>query len=166
MRLLYRAQHIFDAQMVLNLLQQHGLRGWVEGAALTGAAGELPVHDVVRVMVHNDDCAAAQKLLRDWESGSFTLPAGDDALLSPLPPPNHNHDRSICDMPDGSTKSTGNKTGSTSGTDSGTDSDTETLDTLPRASGTFRFTRELFFAGLLLVALSMVAGALRSLFFH
>lgn len=152
--------------MVLNLLQQHGLRGWVEGAALTGAAGELPVHDVVRVMVHNDDCEAAQALLRDWESGSFTLPAGDDALLSPLPPPNHSHENSVCAMPDDSTGNTGNKTGNTSGTDSGTDSDTETLDTLPRSSGTFRFIRMLCFAGLLLVALSMVAGALRSIFFH
>lgn len=90
MRLLYRAQHLYDARMVLNLLLQHDLRGWIEGAALTGAAGELPVHDVVRVMVHDDDFAAAKNLLQDWESGSFSLPM-DDSTTLPADPTETDH---------------------------------------------------------------------------
>lgn len=148
MRLLYRAEHLFDAQMVQNLLQQHGLRGWVEGAALTGAAGELPVHDVVRVMVHDDDCAAAQALLRDWESGSFTLPADGDTPQSPPLQPNHSHDSS-CDMSGGSA-----------------DSSADGIPDTTSMSGMFGFVRKRCLMALLLVVLSIVAGVLRSIFFR
>lgn len=69
--MLYQAQHLFDAQMVLNLMEQEGLRGWIEGAALIGAAGELPVHDVVRVVVHDADYEHARALVDAWEAGGI-----------------------------------------------------------------------------------------------
>lgn len=74
MRLLYQAEHLYDAQMVHNLLQQHGLHGWIEGAALIGAVGELPANNLVRVVVANSDYEAARQLLNDWQNAQFELP--------------------------------------------------------------------------------------------
>lgn len=74
MRLLYQAEHLYDAQMVHNLLQQHDLHGWIEGAALIGAVGELPANNLVRVVVVESDYKAARQLLDDWQNARFELP--------------------------------------------------------------------------------------------
>lgn len=156
MRLLYRAQHLFDAQMVLNLLQQHGLRGWVEGAALTGAAGDLPLHDIVRVMVHDDDCAAAQTLLRDWESGSFNLAADIDPLALTGKPPN-NGDAHHLTATDTISNLADNTTNHITSTTSATQTQTNNQIRAKTA-------KTLCIAALLLLALGIIIGALRGFF--
>jgi hypothetical protein len=51
MKAIYLAQHIIDAQLVRDALEAEGIPAYVGGAYLTGGLGELPVNDVIRVMV-------------------------------------------------------------------------------------------------------------------
>lgn len=51
MKSIYVARHIIDAQLVRDALEAEGIPAYVAGAYLTGGFGELPVNDMVRVMV-------------------------------------------------------------------------------------------------------------------
>ena len=54
--------------MVLNLLEQAGIAGRVDGEYLQGGIGELQAMNFVRVLVAEADYAAARKLISEWES--------------------------------------------------------------------------------------------------
>jgi hypothetical protein len=51
MKAIYLAQHIIDAQLVRDALEAEGIPAHVAGAYLSGAMGELPVNDLIRVLV-------------------------------------------------------------------------------------------------------------------
>ena len=51
MKAIYLARHIIDAQLVRDALEAEGIPAHVAGAYLTGAIGELPVSDLIRVLV-------------------------------------------------------------------------------------------------------------------
>jgi len=57
-----------DAHMILNLLQQYGISGRIEGEYLQGGVGELQAMGFVRVLVSEDDYANARKIIDEWES--------------------------------------------------------------------------------------------------
>jgi len=51
MKAIYLAQHIIDAHLMRDALEAEGIPAFVAGTYLTGGFGELPVNDMVRVMV-------------------------------------------------------------------------------------------------------------------
>jgi len=54
--------------MVLNLLEQEGIQGRVDGEYLPGGVGELQAIDLVRVMVDESDYERARQVIREWEA--------------------------------------------------------------------------------------------------
>ena len=59
MRIIYRAENIIDANLVKNALQLDGIAAFVSGEYLTGAIGELPVWNLVAVMVDESEVERA-----------------------------------------------------------------------------------------------------------
>ncbi|MEO6689714.1 MAG: DUF2007 domain-containing protein [Dokdonella sp.] len=62
MRIVYRAENIIDANLVKNALALEGIDGFVSGEYLTGAVGELPVWNLVSVMVSDHDVEQATSI--------------------------------------------------------------------------------------------------------
>ncbi len=82
MKAIYVAQHIIDAQLVRDALEAEGIPAYVAGAYLTGGFGELPVNDLVRVMVaaslEVEARAVVEQVERDLSESRAAL-AEDDA---------------------------------------------------------------------------------------
>jgi len=72
MKSVYEASTALDAHMILNLLEQEGIRGRVDGEYLPGGVGELQAINLVRVMVDETDYEPARRIIREWEA----IPAG------------------------------------------------------------------------------------------
>jgi hypothetical protein len=68
MQKLYEAANALEAHMILDLLKQEGLAGRIDGEHLQGAAGELPLGSLVRVMVEEQDLPAARAVIARWEA--------------------------------------------------------------------------------------------------
>lgn len=68
MKSVYEASTGLDAHMVLNLLEQRGISGRIEGEYLQGGIGELSALGFVRVLVAEEDYAAAMKIISEWEA--------------------------------------------------------------------------------------------------
>jgi len=68
MKSVYEASTTLDAHMVLNLLEQEGVQGRVDGEYLPGGVGELQAINLVRVMVEEADYEGAVQIIRDWEA--------------------------------------------------------------------------------------------------
>ncbi len=62
--------------MILNLLEQAGIRGRIEGEYLQGGVGELQAMNFVRVLVDDADFEESTVIIRDWES---VQPSADSA---------------------------------------------------------------------------------------
>lgn len=82
MKSIYEASNTVEAHMILNLLSQEGIEGRVVGEFLQGGVGELPAQGLVRVHVHDDDVAAARRIIDRWEAKQ---PAPSQAAV-PAPP--------------------------------------------------------------------------------
>lgn len=67
MKLLYEASNSIEAHMILNLIQQSGLSGRIDGEYLQGGIGELQAFGTVRVMVEESDYTQAKKIVDDWD---------------------------------------------------------------------------------------------------
>lgn len=82
MKAIYVAQHLIDAQLVRDALEAEGIPAFVAGALLTGGIGELPVHDLVRVLVADaleaEARAVVERVERDLAEARAAL-ADDDA---------------------------------------------------------------------------------------
>lgn len=73
-----------EAHLVSNLLQDAGIENQVLGEYLQGAAGELPVGRLVRVVVADEAADAARALIAEWDKAAPPqLPV--TALLEPSP---------------------------------------------------------------------------------
>lgn len=68
MKSVFEAATGLDAHMILNILEQHGISGRVEGEYLQGGVGELQAMGFVRVLVSEQDYAEAKKIIGEWES--------------------------------------------------------------------------------------------------
>lgn len=73
MKLLYEAQNSVEAYMILNLVEQAGLSGRVDGEYLQGGVGELQAFGVVRVMIDEGDYLAAREIIQEWDSSQPAL---------------------------------------------------------------------------------------------
>lgn len=87
MQIVYRAASIIDANLVKVALESIGVMAFVNGAYLTGAAGELPVSGLVSVMVANIDIERARPIVEEI----------DQALRADVDPA----DGRFFDLPDG-----------------------------------------------------------------
>lgn len=86
MHIVYRAENIIDANLVKNALEQAGIPSHVGGEYLTGAVGQLPMSDLVNVMVATIDIERAQAIADEIDAalrvepeqpGQFSDPAFD-----------------------------------------------------------------------------------------
>jgi hypothetical protein len=68
MKSIYEASTTLDAHMILNLLEQEGILGRVDGQYLSGGVGELQAINLVRVMVDEADYEIAAQVIKAWEA--------------------------------------------------------------------------------------------------
>ncbi|MFT5591947.1 MAG: hypothetical protein ACI8SR_000302 [Oceanicoccus sp.] len=68
MKKLYEAQNSIEAHMIVNLLEQAGMSGHVDGEHLQGGVGEIQVSGLVRVMVEDADYVEALSIIKIWEA--------------------------------------------------------------------------------------------------
>lgn len=68
MKSVYEASTALDAYMILNLLEQEGISGRVDGEYLPGGVGDLQAINLVRVMVDDADYERAKGVIRAWEA--------------------------------------------------------------------------------------------------
>lgn len=68
MKLLYEASNTVEAHMILNLLQQSGITGRIDGEYLQGGVGDLPAMGLIRVMVNEADYHEADQIVTEWDS--------------------------------------------------------------------------------------------------
>jgi hypothetical protein len=83
MKCVYQAADTLEAHLVLGLLEQHRIQGFIEGAHLTGGLGELPVQNYVRVLVNDIDYEAGRRLMLEYDQAN--------AITDPLPQPVFRH---------------------------------------------------------------------------
>ncbi|MGB5717499.1 MAG: DUF2007 domain-containing protein [Gammaproteobacteria bacterium] len=81
MKSIYEASTALDAYMVLNLLEQEGIKGRVDGEYLPGGVGEIQAINIVRVMVNESDYEKAGQVIRDWEA--IEVEKEDDRIKKP-----------------------------------------------------------------------------------
>jgi predicted metal-dependent HD superfamily phosphohydrolase len=74
----YHAANPVDAQLAVDLLAEAGIAAHVQGNYLSGAAGELPVGELLRLWVADEDLDRARQLLAARARGVAALEA--DAL--------------------------------------------------------------------------------------
>ncbi|WP_075187795.1 DUF2007 domain-containing protein [Teredinibacter haidensis] len=68
MKLVYEASNSIEAHMILNLLEQAGLSGRIDGELLQGGVGELQAIGLVRVMIVDEDYTAACTIIENWDN--------------------------------------------------------------------------------------------------
>jgi len=73
MKTVYSANNALEANLLKHLLAQEDVAAYIYGEFLQGGVGELPVNGIVRIMVDEQDVARAEKVLRRWEQGGYTL---------------------------------------------------------------------------------------------
>ena len=84
MRSVFEASTGLEAHMVLNLLQQEGIDGRVDGEYLQSGVGELPAINVVRVVVDESDYERATTIISAWEAKQVDrIPEKKPALKFP-----------------------------------------------------------------------------------
>jgi hypothetical protein len=68
MKLIYEASNTIEAHMILNLLEQAGISGRIDGEYLQGGIGELQAGGFARVMVDDSDYDAANGIVKEWDA--------------------------------------------------------------------------------------------------
>jgi hypothetical protein len=91
MRIVYRAQNLFDAHLVKDALESAQVPAFIAGEYLTGGVGQLPALDYVAVLVPESSIAAAESIVRDVEhvlaEARLAIKQWDDDPDSLLPQP-------------------------------------------------------------------------------
>lgn len=68
MKLVYEASDTIEAHMILNLLEQVGISGRIDGKYLQGGIGELQAGGFARVMVDDSHYDAANEIIKEWDA--------------------------------------------------------------------------------------------------
>jgi len=76
---IYSANSTTEAHLLQGLLSQHGVESEVTGHYLQGAFGELPVTNMIQVIVDKDDEHRAKDVIERYERGEFEIPDEQDA---------------------------------------------------------------------------------------
>lgn len=72
MKKVYEPANSLEGHMLQDILRQRGIESRLEGAGLQGAVGELPAIGLVRLLVEEDDYAAARAVIDEWEKATVT----------------------------------------------------------------------------------------------
>jgi hypothetical protein len=81
MKYVYSPSENIEAHMLVHMLEQAGIKAFIQGEALLSAAGGLPVGDLIKIAVTDEDYESARKLILEWERKN--LP--DTSNSKPLP---------------------------------------------------------------------------------
>ena len=81
MKQVYNAANPVDAQLIVDLLASAGIGAFVQGQFLSGGVGELPVDELLRVWVADDDIERAHACIADREAQEPLDDALDPALV-------------------------------------------------------------------------------------
>lgn len=74
--MLYKATGPTDAYLLRRALADHGIACRLDGEALMGLAGGIPIPDAFpRVWVDREDAPAAEEVLRAWRGPALVHPA-------------------------------------------------------------------------------------------
>jgi uncharacterized protein YdbL (DUF1318 family) len=69
----YRGSDYFEVQLLTGLMEQEGLRVFLQGAALQGGMGDLPALGHLSVIVNDADQARAEEIIAAYENGDYSL---------------------------------------------------------------------------------------------
>jgi hypothetical protein len=75
MKTLYEASNAVEAHMLVDWLRQEGIEAHIHGEALQGAIGEIPAAGLVRLVVPEENHAAARASIERWERTQTDSPA-------------------------------------------------------------------------------------------
>jgi hypothetical protein len=67
METVYETSAGLEAHVVSGMLNSAGIHTRIDGEYLAGAAGELPLGNLVRVRVAAEDAAEARRIIAEWE---------------------------------------------------------------------------------------------------
>ena len=67
MKRVYEAANNIQAHIVMHVLEQAGVHAMVQGEFLQSGAGELPLGNLVGVVVDDEDVEIAREIIEDWE---------------------------------------------------------------------------------------------------
>ena len=85
MKTLYEAGNSLEAHMLLDLLKQHNLHAEIHGEHLQGAVGEIPAAGLVRLVIEDEDFAAAREIVEQWDKAQPASPI--TTVQKPVPAP-------------------------------------------------------------------------------
>jgi len=68
MKTVYEASSAIEAHMLVDLLKQEDIDAHIHGEALQGAVGEIPATGLVRLLVAEENHAAARAVIERWDS--------------------------------------------------------------------------------------------------
>lgn len=71
MQIIHYATDLIEAQMVGSMLESQGIPAKVNGINLIGAAGELPVNDMLNIAVADVHSEQAKQLIKDYLSAEI-----------------------------------------------------------------------------------------------
>ncbi len=80
MFVVYHAENIVDAYLVRNLLKSYDIEAQVLGEYLQGAMGELPVNDLIRVVVPQQDVENSLDIIKKWQQDDDRSSKSHDSL--------------------------------------------------------------------------------------
>ncbi len=70
---IFSANSTTEAHLIQGLLAQHDIEAHISGHYLQGGLGELPVINLIQVMVSAEDEAVARDIIYRYEQGEFSL---------------------------------------------------------------------------------------------
>lgn len=69
----YRSSDYVEGQLLKGLMEQEGLQVYLNGTALQGGLGEVPVMGHISISVNQVDLKLAQEIVEAFERGDFAL---------------------------------------------------------------------------------------------
>lgn len=69
----YRSGDYVEGQLLKGLMEQEGLQVYLNGTALQGGLGEVPVMGHISISVNEVDLKRAQEIVEAFERGDFAL---------------------------------------------------------------------------------------------
>lgn len=79
MKYVYSPSNSVEAHMIVHLLAQSDIQAFIHGEALSGATGDLPLHDLIKIGVVDEDYDRAREIILEWEkqNPSESISAGE-----------------------------------------------------------------------------------------
>ena len=75
---IFNSNSTTEAHLIKGLLAQHGIESEITGHYLQGAFGELPVTNMIQVVVDIQDERRAREVIERFENGEFELDNDED----------------------------------------------------------------------------------------